>query len=275
MVVLGAACLACAPRAGSPGLDYVALGDSVAADPGVPEPAPPQGCHKSTNNYPSVFARRLKVATFIDATCSGATTDNVLSAAQQTSTGLVDPQIESVSGTTDLVTITIGANDIELITELRQCEVKTPDPTPCQDQFVVGGVDRVAALTAAHAPTWAAVINRVRVRAPRARIILVGYGILLRPGGCFPSQPVLPQDADYLQAKVDGLDEQQRKIASANGVEYFDTRPLHRGHDMCAAPADRYVNGYATEDPAVPLHPTPQGAAAVGEALADSAGRHM
>ncbi|OBF15402.1 hypothetical protein A5725_04180 [Mycobacterium kubicae] len=273
--VLGVLGVACAPPGTSPErLHYVALGDSVAADPGVPDPGSPEGCHKSTNNYPSILARRLKVAAFVDATCSGATTDNILRAAQQTSTGPVDPQIESVTAATDLVTITIGANDIELVTELRQCEVKSPDPTPCKTQFVVGDVDRVAALTEAHAPSWATLIDRVRAKAHKARIILVGYGILLRPGGCYPAQPVLPQDSDYLQSKLNDLDDRQRKLAADKGTEFFDTRPLHEGHDMCAAPADRYVEGYVTQDPAVPLHPTPLGAAAVGDALADYVSRH-
>lgn len=140
----------------------------------------------------------------------------------------MDPQIESVTAATDLVTITIGANDIELVTELRQCEVKSPDPTPCKTQFVVGDVDRVAALTEAHAPSWATLIDRVRAKARKARVILVGYGILLRPGGCYPAQPVLPQDSDYLQTKLNDLDDRQRKLAADKGIEFFDTRPCMR-----------------------------------------------
>jgi hypothetical protein len=57
------------------------MGDSVAAAPGVPDPAQPEGCHKSTNNYPSVLARRLPATSFIDVTCSGALTEDITSRA--------------------------------------------------------------------------------------------------------------------------------------------------------------------------------------------------
>lgn len=59
-------------------LKYVALGDSYAAAPSVPEPAPPLGCGKSTNNYPSVLAHRLTPSNFTDVTCGGATTNDIM-----------------------------------------------------------------------------------------------------------------------------------------------------------------------------------------------------
>lgn len=112
-------------------------------------------------------------------------------------------------------------------------------------------------------------IDQLRADAPRARIILVGYGIFVRPGGCFPDQPLLPNDANYLQAKVDELDDRQRQLAADKGVEFYDTRSLSAGHDMCAPPGERYVEGYVTEGNNVPLHPTALGAVALGNALTD------
>jgi hypothetical protein len=94
-LLVGVVAVACAgPPAASPGpvqrLNYVAMGDSVAAAPGVPDPAPPAGCRKSTNDYPSVLARRLAATTFTDVTCSGATTENITSRPQQTKDGLAE-----------------------------------------------------------------------------------------------------------------------------------------------------------------------------------------
>lgn len=268
----GAAAVACAgpPTASPPPgrLNYVALGDSMAAAPGVPDPAPPAGCRKSTNDYPSVLARRLMASTFTDVTCSGATTEDVTDHAQQTKNGMVGRQIGAVRASTDLITITVGANDVGLAADAEGCEVKSPNPPPCTEGFIVGAVDRISAAIDGHLRGWSMLIDHVRAEAPNARIVLVGYGTLIRPGGCFPGQPVLPHDSDYLQAKLNEMDDRQRLLAADKGIDYFDTRPMSQGHDICARPADRYFAGYGVASPAVALHPTAFGATAVGDALA-------
>ncbi|WP_083662651.1 MULTISPECIES: SGNH/GDSL hydrolase family protein [unclassified Mycobacterium] len=270
--LVGAAAVACAgPHAATPPLgrlNYVALGDSMAAAPGVPDPAPPTGCRKSTNDYPSVLARRLGATRFTDVTCSGAITEDITDHAQETKDGMVGRQIDAVRAATDLITITVGANDVGLAADAEGCEVKSPNPAPCTADFVSGAVDRISAAIDGHVRGWSMLIDEVRAEAPKARIVLVGYGTLIRPGGCFPGQPVLPHDSDYLQAKFNELDDRQRQLAADKGIEYFDTRPMFQGHDICASPADRYVSGYEVTDPAVPLHPTAFGATAVGDALA-------
>jgi lysophospholipase L1-like esterase len=249
-------------------LNYVALGDSMAAAPGVPDPAPPAGCRKSTNDYPSVLARRLMATAFTDVTCSGAITEDITDRAQQTKNGWVGRQIDAVRANTDLITITIGANDIGLAADAEGCEVKSPDPAPCTEDFVSGAVDWISAAIDGHVRGWSMLIDKVRAEAPNARVVLAGYGTLIRPGGCFPAQPVLPHDSDYLQAKLNELDDRQRLLAAEKGIDYFDTRPLSQGHDICAPPAARFFEGYGVKDPAVPLHPTAFGATAVGDALA-------
>lgn len=276
--LVGATAVACAcPPPGGLGspealkhLNYVAMGDSVAAAPGVPDAASPAGCRKSTNDYPSVLARRLNAPSFTDVTCSGATTENIASRAQQTKDGPVARQIDAVKPTTDLVTITIGANDIGLAADAQACKVNSPNPPPCTNEFVVGNVDRISRVITAQLPLWSALIDWIRLKAPNARIIVVGYGTFVRPGGCFPEQPVLPSDSDYLQSKLNELDDRQQQLASNLGIDYFDTRLLSRGHDICAGPSERYIEGFVTSGAAVPLHPNAFGAAAVGNALADN-----
>jgi lysophospholipase L1-like esterase len=121
-------------------------------------------------------------------------------------------------------------------------------------------------------PAWAAMIDAIRANAPNARILLVGYGTYIRPGGCFPEQPAQPRDADYFQSKINELDNRQKQLAAAKGVELFDIRPLSVGHDMCAPPEDRFFEGFVLSHPAAPLHPNALGSAAVGNALADYIG---
>ncbi|MGZ5332230.1 MAG: SGNH/GDSL hydrolase family protein, partial [Solirubrobacterales bacterium] len=55
---------------------YVALGDSYAAGPLVPNPVLPLGCLKSSNNYPRLAAPAIGQP-LRDATCSGAKTTHM------------------------------------------------------------------------------------------------------------------------------------------------------------------------------------------------------
>lgn len=248
---------------------YVAMGDSAAAAPLVPDQAAPVGCLKSTNDYPSVLARRIRAASFSDVTCSGARTVDLVSRAQSTRTGRVPPQLDAVAADTELVTITIGGNDVDLPAYAMTCMRTTLEEPPCSTDFVVDGVDGISRAIETNAGRWAALVAAVRAKAPDARVILVGYGTYVRPEGCFPTQPINPVDAAYFHAKVDELDDRLEQVAAEQDVEFFDTRTLSVGHDICAAPQDRYVEGYVPIQPAAPLHPNGTGAAAVGTALAD------
>lgn len=249
-------------------LKYVALGDSYAAAPSVPEPAPPLGCGKSTNNYPSVLSRRLTPSGFTDVTCGGATTNDIMHQAEQTPAGSVPSQINAVSRDTGVITVSIGGADIGLWPIVMHCRASSPDAAPCTDQYRAGG-DQLSARIDAQVPAWAAMIDALKAKAPNARIIIVGYGTYMRPGGCFPEQPILPQDGAYLQSKIDEIDDRERQLAADKKIDYFDTRPLTIGHDVCAPPDDRYIEGYTVMHPALPLHPNASGEAAIGNALAD------
>ena len=260
------------PSSGAPpgsGPRYVAMGDSAAAAPLVPDQAEPVGCLKSTNDYPSVLARRIGAASFADVTCSGARTEDLVSRSQPTRTGPVPPQLDAVTADTQLVTVTIGGNDVDLPKIAATCRRTSLDTPPCSSDLVVDGVDQISEAIEADADDWSGLVDDIREKAPAARVILVGYGTYVRPEGCFPAEPVNPVDAAYFQTKVDELDGRLREVAADRGVEFFDTRPLSVGHDICAAPEDRYIEGFAPVNPAAPLHPNGAGALAVGTALAD------
>lgn len=247
---------------------YVALGDSAAAAPLVPDAADPPGCFRSTNDYPAVLARRIGAANFVDVSCSGATVADITDRAQRTSGGDVPRQIEAITGDTELITITIGGNDVGLASSAAQCRRNSLAQPPCFAAFTSAGSDRFSAAIRRQLPQWETMIGAVRARAPHARVVLVGYATYIRPGGCFGRQPINPADADYFQAKVDEIDDQQRALAARLAIDFFDTRPVSAGHDMCAPPDDRYIEGFELSHLAAPLHPNASGAEAVGTALA-------
>src|SRR5271163_3786364 len=88
---------------------YVALGSSMAAGPGIRPHAPgaPFGSGRSARNYAHLVAERLNLD-LVDVTFSGATTAHVLAERQRGA----PPQIEALDGSEELVTITIGGNDV-------------------------------------------------------------------------------------------------------------------------------------------------------------------
>src|SRR5690349_615175 len=122
-------------------LDYVALGDSAAAGPLIPNQDPALWCLRSDRNYPQVAAEILG-ARLTDVTCSGAKTDDF--AGRQF--GFVAPQYDALKSTTDLVSITIGGNDVGLVQTALGCINLLPEPVglSCRDRLTAGG-DQVAA----------------------------------------------------------------------------------------------------------------------------------
>ncbi|MFP3990611.1 SGNH/GDSL hydrolase family protein [Streptomyces sp. E11-3] len=259
---------AAAPGATAPATDqnrqiYVALGDSMASGPLIPNPTGPLACGRSTHNYPHELAARLGDTELRDVTCSSATSKHLT---QPQPLELLDlpmgeapPQFDALSADTTLVTLTIGGNDAGLVGIAQSCQTLDPRATPCKEKYTEGGVDQVAERIDAFAPKLAAALDGIHDRAPAARVVVAGYGLYIKPGGCWPYQPVLGVDADYLQGSVDRLNGVLATQSAAHGAEYVDLATPSKGHDTCQLPSKKWIEGYVPTAPAAPLHPNRQG----------------
>ncbi|MEU0846887.1 SGNH/GDSL hydrolase family protein [Streptomyces flaveolus] len=249
-------------------LDYVALGDSFAAAPLVP-PIDPSNllCLRSLADYPHIAAKALG-ARLTDVSCSGATADH-LTTSQYLGT---QPQFGALTEETDVVSITIGGNDTGLVSAALGCVnlLRKPVGTSCAAENTKGGVDAVKAGIDAWVPKFVTALKQVRQRAPHAEVFVIGYGNYIRPGGCFPTQPMWDVDATYIQGATDHLSATLRTTAQQQGATFVDTYSLGIGHDVCAAPAERYIEGLIPAHVATPLHPNADGSKAIGEALASA-----
>jgi lysophospholipase L1-like esterase len=229
--------------------EYVALGDSFPAGPLIPwQTGGP--CARSTNNYPAVLAESLGVSTFTDMTCSGATTTSLSS------------QYGALSETTDLVTLTIGANDAGLFQTTLGCINLLPWPfgLSCKARLTAGGTDQMADAVDATAPDIGAALREIRSRAPEAQVVITTYTEYIREGGCYgPTTPIWPADGDYLQGTMDRLYGHIEDQAAANGATFVDIAGQAAGHDVCASPADRWVEPLIPSSFAAPIHPNAQG----------------
>lgn len=248
-------------------LDYVALGDSAAAGPLIPNQDPALWCLRSDQNYPQVAAKLLG-ARLTDVTCSGAKTDDF--AVRQF--GFVAPQYDALKPSTDLVSLTIGANDIGLFQTALSCINLLPEPAglSCKDRYTAGGADQLAAAVDAWAPEFGAALDEIKRRSPNAKLLVTGYGTYIRPGGCYPRQPVWGRDADYLQSVMNRISATARSEASKRGATFVDFAAVTVGHDICAEPADRYLEGLIPTTIAAPLHPNAAGMKAFGTTVASA-----
>jgi hypothetical protein len=244
-----------------PATTYVALGDSFAAGPvtGTHTQEVP-GCLQSDHNYPHLVGATLSLP-LRDATCIGATTGAMTAPQDVDPPPPNPPQFDRLDASTATVTVTIGGNDIGFTEIMLSCFTDNPAGTPCQDRYVVGGVDEISTRIADTAPSIAATIQGIHDRAPGATVLFVGYlSVLPATGvGCFPSVPLADADVPYLRAKEQELNTMLATQAAANDAIFVDADALSVGHDACAPPGERWVEPLIGWSMGAPLHPNTLG----------------
>ncbi|MFJ9720637.1 SGNH/GDSL hydrolase family protein [Streptomyces sp. NPDC101213] len=253
-------------------VDYVALGDSYTSGPLIPRQVD-AGCARSDHNYPSLVAARYQVASFTDVSCSGAKTDEMGKAQ-----GTNGPQLDALKRDTDLVTLQIGGNDMGFGPIIGTCAAlssKDPSGDPCRQYYTSSGVDRLALNILETAPKVARVLRAVHARAPHARVLVVGYPALLPDdgSGCYPSVPFAAKDFPYLRDTGKRLNRMLRLVAWLNRAEFVDAYGPSVGHDMCKAPADRWVEPLRPTAPAAPAHPNAKGMETTASAVLERLGK--
>ncbi|MFC8537471.1 SGNH/GDSL hydrolase family protein [Streptomyces sp. NPDC057249] len=268
----GAASAAPQGAHGAPRSTYVALGDSYTSGPLIPTQVDAD-CARSDHNYPSITARERQVASFTDVSCGGATTAEMWQAQ-----GTNGPQLDAVKRDTDLVTLQIGGNDIGFGSIISTCaglSAKDLAGNPCQQHYRAGGYDQLTLKILRTAPKVARVLREVHKKAPHARVVVVGYPDLLPDDGtgCYPDVPFAAKDFPYLRDTEKRLNLMLRAVALLNRADYVDTYGPTVGHDMCKAPADRWIEPLRPAAPAAPAHPNAKGEEVMAQALLKTLGK--
>jgi hypothetical protein len=86
--------------------------------------------------------------------------------------------------------------------------------------------------------------------------------------------PFAAKDFPYLRDTTKRLNLMLRLVAALNRAEYVDTYGPTRGHDMCKAPADRWIEPLRPASPAAPAHPNAKGEQAMATAVLQHLGRN-
>ncbi|WP_030689857.1 SGNH/GDSL hydrolase family protein [Streptomyces globisporus] len=244
---------------------YVALGDSYASGAGVPNQVD-SACTRSDRNYPALLNAALSPAAHKDVTCGGATTVHMTTAQNASA----PPQLEALSADTDLVTLTIGGNDVGFAGIIVRCVslgAFNLGGSPCRSSYTWTGTDQLAATVDATAPKIAAAIDGIRRRAPHARILVTGYPAILPDDGtnCPWVATIAKGDAPWLRDTHKRLNTMIVAQAAARGAVYVDTYTKSIGHDICKPVGTRWMEPLLT-NAAAPFHPNAAGEKAMADA---------
>lgn len=237
---------------------YVALGDSFSSGVGTGSYTLSSSCRRGVFAYPWLVYQQRPDTTLTFVACSGARTSDVMAS-----------QIQSVTDATNIVTLTIGGNDIGFSEVAQSCIVVNPFSHPCLDKYNAGGVNQLKARIDATAPKVAAVLQGIKARAPSAKIYVVNYpAIFPETGfGCWPQMPLGFQDVPYLRTTQKQLNSMLAAQAAANGATLVNWYAASIGHDACKGSSTRWVEPLVPGNSAAPIHPNKAGMVGGANAL--------
>ena len=237
---------------------YVALGSSYAAGPGITPTVPdsPPRCARSAENYAHVLAQHRGLS-LVDATCSGATTVDVLRGGQF---GL-PAQLDAVTSQTELITVTIGGNDVYFMANLIAMSCGQPGGCPIHPDADVNA--RFANL----ADSLKQIVAVARQRNPKVRVVFVNYFTVLPEQGTCALVGLSVEQADHVRGVAARLADITRKVAQESHADLLDLGSLSRAHNACSS--DPWVLGAHPPQGASipPFHPNREAMRAVGDAL--------
>ncbi|WP_456825522.1 SGNH/GDSL hydrolase family protein [Cellulomonas sp. P5_E12] len=189
---------------------YDALGDSYASGYGVP---PYADCGRSQGAYAVQLdgRQRLRLDDFV--ACAGATTTSLVTGGQ----------LAALDTDTELVTLTIGGNDIGWSSSVVACLGGT-------DAQCAGAVALVEARITNQLPALLdSVYSRIAATAPNAHVVVTGYPRLFSPeyGTYLRASSA---ELSSLNALADTLDSVIDAAVARAGFQYVDVRQRFDGH---------------------------------------------
>lgn len=248
-------------------VQYVAMGSSYAAGAGIGEtkPGTPERCQRAANNYATLLAERLGFE-LNDQGCGGATTAHLLGNWDE-----LPPQIDAVQADTDLVTITVGGNDLNYMGHVfgESCDPAVGftykgKTRPCPSFELPTAADYAEV-----EQNLAAIGKEIHQRAPGSTVIFVQYVTLIPDTNC-PALQIPDEKLADIRAIGKGLAQATRNAAKASGALVLDVDRMSINHTACdAEPWSKAAPDPADTSPGAFWHPNAAGHAAIAEALAE------
>lgn len=260
--------------------DYVALGDSYAAFGDQTEPVVTDGpaarCGRSLTNYPNVLDVNPAVGELVDVTCGGAIIPSL--------TGFqydgVPAQLNALDAGTDLVTLSIGGNDVGFGT-IVNCITKQDDYATvpsCREELddeITAAIDTVFGAGVEEDVPVATKVDTIYAliakRSPGATVVATQYLPLMPAEGesCAFTERLVPDDVKWAREVTAKINAAVDAAAVRNG--HVSVLPVDPTVDRsaCGAADERWTDftGGAPTN-AHPMHPTSLGQQAMAQAIA-------
>jgi len=224
------------------GVNYVALGDSYSSGVGSGSYISSSGnCLRSTLAYSQLWANAHSPASYTSVACSGATTADVL-----------NNQISALSSSTNLVSITIGGNDVGFSSVMQTCVLQSD--SACLSAINTATAAAKSTLPGKLANTFSAIANA----APNARVVVMGYPELYDLGNSWICPGLSSTDRSALNNAADTLDSVIQTAAQNAGDSYADVRSNFSGHELCDF-FNEWLHSVSVSDVTESYHPTSAG----------------
>jgi GDSL-like Lipase/Acylhydrolase family len=239
IVVAVAAVVTAAGPSGTTTWNYVAMGDSYSSGVGTGSYTLDSACKRSVYAYPYLFTQThaSTMGSFSFVACSGAKTSD-----------LIAKQLPSLSSTTNLVTMTIGGNDIGFASLIQQCTL-----SDCTSALV----KTTSTLSTTLGPALDTTFSAVKVAAPNATVIVLGYPHVFSTSLCFGTLGITSTEEKDANALSDAMDGLLSSYATKYGFTYKSAIVPFTGHAVCSS--SPWVNGLNLFNTGESYHPTKAG----------------
>ncbi len=255
VLTVAVAPLASAQAAAIPTYDkYVALGDSVASGAGLGANLDAT-CDRSSLAYPSVLAGKLGISV-TNLACSGAKVDEGIYDNQFRGGVSITPQLDAAyaGGAPDLITITIGANDVRWANYLRDCYVYKCGSGLDKARAVVYRADLRYELT----KTLLLIESKSGNNPPT--VLVNGYYSPFSNANCAATNQITKAEKRWISDQKGYLNDSLRTVIRS--FDFAKYVPIDFGsHKVCTA--DSWLQG---QNATAPFHPNTAGQQALANA---------
>ena len=238
----------------NPDVSYVALGDSYAAGQGAGSYE--NACMQSSLSYPERLDDIKHVKLIADASCSGATTRDVL--VQQLSVVRKNKNI-------GLVTVTVGANDLGGTGVVAACaaSISSPECRAALDAAYALMTPQSSTVPSRLALRLTAALGTVAATAPRAKILVTGYPYLFEtPPATDPNYAAIAEITKATAALNTTIASVAQRLARVGvDIRYVDVTAAFAGHGIGSP--DPWINAAGSDA----FHPNAAGYLAYAKAL--------
>jgi hypothetical protein len=237
VAVLAFAIAALAAPAAASADNYVALGDSYSSGVGTNSYTLSSSCLRGVYAYPYLVSQQRPNTSLNFVACSGATT-----------TSLMSNQIQAVNASTNIVTVTIGGNDIGFANLLVQCTLGTCNTALNNTRNALPG-----SLNSKLDTVYTAIKNQ----APSATVVVLGYPRVFQSSGCLGTSGISSSERADGNLLADKLDQTIAARAAAYGFTYKSAIAPWTGHAVCSSSA--WLNGLNIFNTTESYHPNRNG----------------